>query len=334
MLMGSANVMKGRLSIGIDATPEDPDVDAIFSQLGSWLRSNRKFIGDASLADIEYRYIWAKAFKDNGNKEMNQANLQFGDILNDLKKKVSPTHALGHDLYLNYLEWLVETNARARMMNTRVEYERMIDRYYPKNSLHRVNLKAVEFNSKRAAERTKNLENDALNVIATKSVPKNYKTSVRIYDFLYDVAITEQRYANAEGYLNTLLEIQKDLCGETSPVYHLMKLKLANFYIDYTNKLDEAGKIYDESYLKFVSKEINFRHPDVISIMNHMAQWYEFKDQYQLAVKTLRDATDFAKKTFDNRDILFGIELTRSPRSSSSWETMMQPNRTFYRRSK
>ncbi len=308
-LIGAAYAKKGRVSLGIEATPENPDADIAFSELSSWMRNNRKFLGEGSLADLEYRYLWAKAFKDNGNKEMNDARLQFGDILNDLKKKVSPTHALAHDLYINYLELLLEKDSRARFANTRLEYERLIDRYYPKNSLHRVNLKAVEFNAKRASDKTRNLENDAINVISTKSVPKSYKTSIQIYQFLYDVAIADRRYANAEGYLNTLMEIQKDLCGENSPVYHLAKLKLANFYLDYTNRLDDAGKIYDESYLKFVANEVDVRHPAVIDILNHLAQWYEFKDQYALAVKTLKEAKDAAIRKYSNTDILLGMEL-------------------------
>jgi CHAT domain-containing protein len=306
-LAGSAYAKKGRISI-IGADADNPDVDVAFGELENWLRGKRRYLGETSLAEVEYRYIWAKAFVENGNKELPNF-LEFDKTLNDLKNKTSPTNKLAHDLYLNQLHLLLINENRARYQNIRLEYEKVIEKYYPKASLHRINLKSVEFNSKFNKERTKNLQNDALNIMATKSVPKNYRTSLQIYEFLYDVAISEKQFPNAEGYLNSIIEIQKELCGETSPEYHLAKIDLANFYLDYTNKIDEAGKIYKESYYPIVEKETDKNHKDRITILNHLAQWYEFTDQYALADKALQDAKDAANLKFKNDDILFGIEL-------------------------
>jgi hypothetical protein len=257
---------------------------------------------------IEYNYVWATALVENGNKNL-PSDLEFDRTLNDLKNKTSPTNKLAHDLYLSQLHILLMTENRARYQNTKLEYEKVIEKYYPKASLHRVNLKSVEFNSKLSKDKTKNLQSDALNILSSKSVPKNYRTSAQIYKFLYDVAISEKQYANAETYLTQLLEIQKELCGENSPEFHLVKIQLANFYLDFTNKIDDAGKIYKESYYGVVEKETDSNHKDRINILNHLAQWQEFTDQYALADKTLQDAKDVANGKFHNTDILFAIEL-------------------------
>ncbi|MEX1239441.1 MAG: CHAT domain-containing tetratricopeptide repeat protein, partial [Cyclobacteriaceae bacterium] len=158
-------------------------------------------------------------------------------------------------------------------------------------------------------DKTRNLENDAVAVLGSKSLPKYYRTRARILEFLYDVAITEQRYGNAENYLNQLSEIKKELCGDTSPEYHLSKIALANFYLDYTNKIEEAGKIYQDSYYNLVAMEIGEQHEDLINILNHIAQWYEMTDKYQLASKTLKEAKDAVNVKFLNTDILFGMGL-------------------------
>lgn len=307
-LIGSAIAKKGRISI-IGADPNDPDVDAAFGELDSWLKGKRRFLGETSLAEVEYRYLWAKAFKDNGNKTLKDSKLEFDNILNDLKQKTNPTSALAHNIYLSYLELLLSKNNNARYLNVKLEYEKVIDKYYPKASLHRVNLKAVEFDSRLSKDLTRNLEEKALNVITSKSLPKNYITTIRIYEFLYEVAIAKQRYANAESYLNLLLDIKKDLCGENSPEYHLSRVHLANFYLDYTNKIEEAGKIYDESYFKILTKEIDTNHKDVINILNHIAHWYEYTDKYALATKILKDAKEATIRKFENTDILLGMEL-------------------------
>lgn len=303
-LVGMAYAKKGRIAIP-GANSENPDVDVAFQELETWLRNKRRYLGDVSLAEVKYRYLWAKALEENGSKQ----DLEYDKILNDLKRKTAPTNALAHEIYLSYVEYLLKKGNRPRYLNTKLEYERMIDKYYPKASLHQVNLRAVEFNSKLSRDKTRNLENEAVKVLASKTLPKYYRTRVRILEFLYQIAITEQRYGNAESYLNQLSDIKKELCGENSPEFHLSKVTLANFYLDYTNKIEEAGKIYKESYYNIVAGAIGEQHKDLINILNHVAQWYELTDQYTLASKTLSDAKDAANYKFANTDILFGIEL-------------------------
>jgi CHAT domain-containing protein len=306
-LMGSAYAKKGMISI-IGADADNPDVDVAFGELESWLKGKKRFLGETSLAEVTYKYVWAKALIDNGNVVL-PGFLELDNTLNDLKRKTNPTNTLAHNIYLSYLENLLKKDSRARYFNTKLEYERMIEKNYPKASLHRVNLKAVEFDSKLSKDNTKHLEDQALNLLSSKSVPKAYPTSLRIYEFLYEVALNEQRYNNAETYLNEILEIKKELCGENSVAYHLSKVHLANFYLDFTNKIDEAGKIYEASYNQVVAKEIAKNHQDRINILNHIAQWYEFTDKYDLADKTLKEAKDAANDKFKDTDILMGIEL-------------------------
>lgn len=304
-LMGMAYAKKGRISVA-GANAENADMDAVFQELDGWLRNKRRFLGETSLADVKARYVRAKAFEENGMK----IDLEYDKILNDLKRKTAPTNTLAHDVYLSYIGYLLEKENRPRYLNTKLEYEKMIEKYYPKSSVHRVNLRAVEFNSKLSRDKTKNLENEALSVLNSNSLPKHFRTRVRILEFLYQVAIAEQRYVNAETYLNQLSEIKKALCGELSPEYHLSRIAIANFYLDYTNKIEEAGKIYQESYYNLVAKEIGEQHKDLFNILNHLAQWYEMTDKYQLASKTLKDARDAINFKFSDTDILFGMGLT------------------------
>lgn len=303
-LLGLAYGKKGRISV-IGANLENPDIDIVYKELEGWLRQKRRYLGPGSLAGVKYRYLWAKSLDENGARR----DPEYDRLLDDLKRTTTPTSALAHDIYLSYIGYLLEKGNRPRYLNTKLEYEKLIDKYYPKTSLHRINLRAVEFSSKLSRDKTRNLENDAVNVLASKNLPKYYRTRVRILEFLYQVAITERRYGNAEAYLNQLSEIKKELCGETSPEYHLSRIALANFYLDYTNKIEEAGKIYEESYLNFVANEIGEQHKDLINILNHLVQWYEMTDRYELASKTLTKAGEAVRAKFDDQDILYGIGL-------------------------
>lgn len=287
----------------------ESDLDLSFLDFQNWLRGKKRFFGETSLAEVTYKYVWATALAENGGAI--PSDLEFDNTLSALKKKVSPTNTLAHQLYLSYLNYLLKNGYKARYLNTKLEYEKVIDKSFPKNSVHKINLKAVEFDAKFSRDNTKNLENNALNVLSTKSLPKAHPTGIRVYKFLYEVALAEKRYQNAETYLNQILEIKKELYGENSVEYHLTKIQQANYFLDYTNKIDEAGKIYQTSYFDFVSKEIAKNHPDRISILDHLAQMYEYSDKYAQASKTLIEAKDAVYDKFDKQDILMGIELNK-----------------------
>lgn len=304
LLLMAAYARKGRIAI-VGADSENPDMDYYTTELEGWLKAKRKYLGDLSLASVKHEYLTAKALEENGSRK----DFEYDKILNDLKRVTAPTNALAHEIYLSYINYLLEKGNRPRYLNAKLEYEKMIDKYYPKNSLHRINLRAVEFNSKLSRDKTQNLENEAVSVVASKNLPKYYRTRTRVLEFLYQAAITEQRYGNAEAYLNELSGIKQELCGENSPEYHLSKIAIANFYLDFTNKVDEAGKIYQESFQNFVVNEIGEQHKDLINILNHVAQWYEMTDQYGLASQILAKAKDAVSIKFNNQDILYGAGL-------------------------
>jgi CHAT domain-containing protein len=307
ILKGQALAQMGRISM-LNVSAENPDVDYVFNELRNSFPKSR-FLGETSLSQVRYQYIWTKTLVENGLRgKSKDKDLTFAENLSDLKKITSPTNALAHDIYLSYLAELLKESG-ARYINVKLEYQKVMDKYFPKTSLHKINLNAVEFNSKLARDKTRDLENQAFGLITSKSLPANYKTTILVYQFLYDIALAERKYGNAEGYLKQIAETQKELCGENSPRYHLALLKLANFYLDYTNKIDEAGKIYKESYFDLVAGQIGEQHKDRLDILNHIAQWYELTDRYADASKTLSKAEDALRVKFDNQDILYAHEL-------------------------
>lgn len=299
MLIGSAYSKKGNTT----------SADSAFTAVRGWLRDKNKYLGEGNTVGVENNFRWASYMIEGGNTGNRDSFLQLDNILSDLKKRRSPTNELAHEIYLAYLKELQLNDNRARYQNVRLDYQKVMDKYFPKNSVVKINLKAVEFNSKISREKTKDLEKEALEVVNSKMLPRNYKTTILILQFLKDIAIAEKRYPNAENYLFQITEISKELYGDTSPQYHLSKIFLANFYLDFTNRLDDANKIYQESYYGVVEKEIGDRHKDLLVILNHLATLYEQTDRYALAKTTLKRAKDAALYIYDAEDIFYGIEL-------------------------
>ncbi len=284
--------------------------DSAFKAAQTWIRKNQRFMGETTLTLVQNNFLYAQMLVENGNEDR-ERELQYDNILSDFKKRAHPTHTLGHDIYLAYLHQLLVDGDRNKYLNVKQEYEKLIDKYFTRSSLIHINLQAVEFDSKLERDKTKDLERNALAVLKGELLPKNYRTSERIVNFLYDVSQKERKYESAEKYLTQVTEIRKELYGETSPEFHLARIRLAGYYLDYTNKIEEAEKIFNESYTKIVANEIGPWQKDHLNILNHLATLYEFADKYALASATLDKASDVARSKFSDKDPEFGVELDR-----------------------
>ncbi len=284
--------------------------DSAFMAATSWIKKN---IGDHSIPYIRNQFYFANMLVEYGVEADDlQKNAEYDRTLLILKSFFKPTHYLGIQLYEEYMKQLLASDNMARYYNTKIEYEKMINKEFPPKSIYQARLKAVEFDKKLDADKTKNLELSANNLISnTTSLPRNNILTTEILDFLVTLSIRDKKYTNVEGYLKSIVEIKSDLFGADAPETHLAKLRLANFYLDFTNNIADAGKIYDESYFKVVSKQIRSWHKDNLEILNHAAIFYELTDQYAKANSTLDKAGYVAKDKYSNEDYTYGAELTR-----------------------
>ncbi len=287
--------------------------DAEFKRAHEWIDKNKRFMKSTNVALVYNDYLHLGMFVENNNgkvpENLPEKYLDYSELLGKLKSRTSASVPLGHDIYLAYLDQLQREESNNRYANLKSEYDRMLGKFFDKSSLMNINLKAIEFNSKLKKEKTKNLETDALTVLNSKNLPKNYKTTVRTLEFLADMSLQLKRYSNVEHYLNQIIEIKKELYGDNTVEYHLANLQLAMFYVDYTNKIDEAKKIFEDSYTNVVAKEITAKHKDRLTILNSLARLYELTDNFQAASATLTAAVNAARDKYDNKHPDYAVAL-------------------------
>ncbi len=284
--------------------------DSSFVFAATWIKKN---VGEKSIAYVKNQFYNANVLVENGNVTLPD-ELEYDRTLDILKGSFQPSHYLGIQIYEEYLKQLLrqDEDISARYSNVKAEYERMIKKDFPEKSIFQIRLKAVEFDTKLSKEKTKDLETAANAVIYnTPGLPHNNILVADMLDFLATLGIREKKYANCEGYYTEIIKIKADLFGSTAPEMHLARLQLANFYLDYTNKIKEAGQIYEESYTKVVGKEIGAWHKDHLDILNHLAIYYELTDQYAKANATLDKALLVSRSKYDDKDYKYAEELTR-----------------------
>jgi CHAT domain-containing protein len=286
--------------------------DSAFSGAGNWIERN---LNRGNLAYVKLQLLFSNQSAENGL----EAGRDFPDhsgysrALENLGREHKVSHYLGAEIYENYLKRLLFEQNTSRYLSIESEFDKTIKDAYPKGSVYSVRQEVVEFSINLDRDRVKNLENDANRLlISNKNLPKYNRTTVQIYDFLFTLAIDQKRYANAENNLKSIIEIKENLLGTDAPETHLARLHLANFYLDYTNKIQEALKIYTDSYLGVVSKQIKERHKDHLIILNHLAELYELTDRYKEATGILERARYMAGEKYDSEDGLYGIQMTRS----------------------
>jgi CHAT domain-containing protein len=271
-----------------------------------WIKKN---LGQNSLAYIRNQFDWAVILEDNGNEELPK-EMAYSNLLMLLKSDHQASHKLGVEIYGQYLKQLLRDDNTSRYLNTKLEFEKLVSSNFKKGSIYYVLSQVAELDSKLNNDKTKNLERDANMLITSSSVvPHNSLTTVAVLQFLYGLAIRQKEYVNAEKYLTELIEIKTTLDGEDAPEAHLARIQLADFYLDYTNKIAEAGKIYDESFTKIVEKEIASGQKDYLDILNHIAAYYELTDAYAQATAALDKAGDIARSKYENIAYQYGIEL-------------------------
>ncbi|HQQ97044.1 MAG TPA: CHAT domain-containing protein [Cyclobacteriaceae bacterium] len=285
--------------------------DSAFVFAQTWIQKN---LGNRTLAYARNQLYNANVLVENGNQVLPK-DLDYERTLLIIKSFYNPAHTLGIQTYEAYLKSLMREDLGARYYNVKQEYEKLIDKEFPKKSIFNVRFKAVEFDTKLTRDKTKNLETSALSVINnTPELPHNNLLTADILDFLVDLDIAEKKYTSVEGYLKDIIAIKSDLYGADAPETHLASLRLANYYLDYTNNITDAGKIYEASYTNVVSKEIGAWHKDHLNILNHLAVYYELSDQYAKAIATSKKAGLVARGKYDDKDYQYGEELTRIAR--------------------
>ena len=282
--------------------------DTEFELAGDWISNN---LGKSNLRYIENQLNHGNLLSENGTNEK-VTREYYETALSKLKKDHSEAHYLALEIYESLLKNYLNNNDNARFKNLKSEYDRVIKKYFNKKSLVYIKLETIEYSKKLDEQKPKGIENSSLGLLANyKVIPAIHKERIKLYEFAYRAALQGGQYKNADSYLDKVLEIKAGLYGSNAPEYHLTKTEVANFYIDYTDKIKEAGEIYFNNFEKVVKPEIKPGHIRYVRIQNHLSKYYELTDNFEKAKISLEDALLATRIKYNNTDIAYGSELVK-----------------------
>ena len=282
--------------------------DSAFVYTTNWVSDN------LSKADLLYswsQYLNAKLLEENGLNEDALVKFYQKAYANSLRK-YSEAHYINIMIQESIITAYYRNDNKQRLKAASELFNATIRKNFDRASVNKIIKETLKFDLKIDDNRTKSLEGDVNNLLQrTEELPRSHQRRINLLWFAVRVATLNDEPKNIASYLNRILEQQAELYGEDAPVYHLTKTHLANFYVDYSEKFDEASQIYTNSYHKVVEREFSNGHKDYVEILNHLARFYEETDNYRKAGTTLEQALEASRRKYDDRDLDYAIELEK-----------------------
>ncbi len=274
---------------------------------------NKEWIKD-NLKKSHILYGW-NTFLDTEMMSKNGLSLDaqasaYEDAFNEGRKKYEETHWMVLLMNERLMSAFHRNDQKGKFNIVENMYKGAI-KEFDRNSMHNLARERMELELDLLSGDIKKLEEGVNELLINPIVPKFHQSRIDLLEFARLAGLLTGKHKNVEGYNEQILAIQRELLGLESPDYHLTKIQLANYYMDYTDNILDAKAIYDHSFHEVVEKEITRKHPDYIDILNHLAVFYEATDDYKVASKFLEDALLASREKYENVDMAYGLELDK-----------------------
>jgi CHAT domain-containing protein len=280
--------------------------DAAFNENDLWISKN---IGKKHILWSRNWFLQTEMLAENGLNNSEQVK-HYEKAYEQSLKDYKPTHFMAVEALENLIFALNREGKKSETRNKLFEYGKVISSF-GKNSIYVLAEKKVDFSIDLANRDFKKLENNINGMLLNPIIPKYHQERIYLYELLIELGQVSGQHRNVEEYINRILEIKAMLIGSETPEYHLSKIRLANYYVDFTDKIEDARNIYDNSFTKIVKPEINQWHKNYFDIITHMASMYEDLDDYKKSSDLLDEALLVARSKYDNKDIVYARALEK-----------------------
>ena len=283
------------------------NADQTFVQNELWIEDNLR---KADIVYSENKYLTTYMLEQNG-MENDKVIKGYEDADRLLINYYSLSHHVSVQIKNRLLKAYIKGEKSAKLLEGKEQFAKILKSEFGRESIHSVMLETLYFDALMGGKDV-GLEDEVASMLAIVNViPKLHPKRIELLEFAASIATINGRPDNVRKYLEEILTIKEKIYGKESPEYHMTLIDMANYYVDYTEKFDEAIKIYNNSWEKIVKEEITEGHLDYVDILDHLAIYYQENDQYKKASEILDIALEASRRKYDNKDPEYAIELDR-----------------------
>ena len=280
-------------------------LDSALSKNEEWMKKN---LSQRSIAFRDHYYT--KARREETKNDIKSATKYYE--LADKYTKYSKIEKTGIDIQRKLIAIYYSRNKLRESIKRRVKLERSAREFYGVNSLFYAKYRLEEVNQLYADGKFDRADKKLNNIYKLKTkFPDNHKVTSDLSNAKANIAIKNSNFDMAEDTLKKLLKIKALMYGAESPEYHKEKLRLADFYSNYTSNFGTAKDIQENSFTKIVAPQLSPQNIEYIKYMQQMAYTYDLVEKYDLSIKYLEQAADHIKTYYGKENLEYASDIEK-----------------------
>ncbi len=144
-------------------------------------------------------------------------------------------------------------------------------------------------------------------------IPEEHPLRVRAREMLHFLLISGQEpdLEAAEANLKTILTSYQKLYGTNSTPYRFAQVRLADYYLNYTDNFAEARNIFQAEPQAMLYEQRSETHKDRNYLNNAVANYYDLEDRYEESLALLQNSAANLKSKYGERYLAYGLQLVK-----------------------
>jgi CHAT domain-containing protein len=221
------------------------------------------------------------------------------------KKSYSVTYLKSHNTYLRMCEELMQLYVKQKDFNRAQdiakEYKQIISQNYGEAEPFKVRLR-IPFASSWEKKETSFifLLEKSVKDIVNYHLPNQY--AYDILQHLYQSCMYGDSVKKAEGYILNYIKLLEHQCGTESVYYMQQQCELANFYAQFTDRVNLSAPLFTTYLHKGLEKQLSPESNVYLDALNKEGAFFEIKDQFQKAINNYVQVQQLYEKRFGKDD--------------------------------
>ncbi len=335
-VIGLKNNYADILNLKAEAARRHGDYQKASSLLGSadtWIKENLSGRSAASIKNKHYQILTAidkgevrEDIRKQLEKNLYRAERRFGTVHKEYLKlhesliafyvegnylkhaKESQKKNFSKNLQGFFINLYMDRRDLKRNKKQRWELRKNTSRYYTKERF--------PFSIAKRMDAKRNLRESELR-LAKKELFELYKNvnllpsmhfqRTVLLTELVEICLTLEEIQEAEKYLQELVRLEKDIRGTEALAYHQAQMRLAEFYIKYSNKFAVADSIYPRSSA-VIKQRLSTTQPSYITMQNQLADYMVFNERFTAADSLLNAALATVESQYGKNHVYYAIQ--------------------------
>lgn len=221
------------------------------------------------------------------------------------KKRYTHTYLKTHPFYLRMCEELMQIYVGQKDFNRAQdlskEYKTIIEVNYKNEEAYAARLR-IPFAATWARRETSFmfLLEKSVKDIVNYHLPNQY--AYDILKSLYQTCIFGDSVKKAEGYILNYIKLLEHQCGSQSIYYQQQQCELANFYAQFTDRVNLAAPLFNTYLHNGLEKAVVPESDMYMDALNQEGAYFEIKDQFQKAINNYIRVQQLCEQKFGKGD--------------------------------